>query len=52
MSNLVRWRTVQVPKVLLDKVEKQLTKKSTTHTSISDFVSDAVRKELEKELVN
>ena len=52
MSNLVKWRTVQVPGVLLEKVERQLLKKSTTHTSISDFVSDAVRKELEREVRN
>jgi len=42
MSN-TNWRTVQLPASLVDKVEKKLKQKNSTHTGISDYITDKVR---------
>lgn len=46
MSN-TNWRTVQLPASLVDKVEKKLKQKNSTHTGISDYITDKVRRSLE-----
>jgi metal-responsive CopG/Arc/MetJ family transcriptional regulator len=40
-----RWKTVSLPAILIDKVEEHI-KKNPIHNSCSDFISDAIRKEL------
>ena len=46
-NNASLWRTVQVEGVLLDKVERYVGTDKAVYTNKSDFVSSAVRKELE-----
>ena len=44
------WRTVQLPASLVEKVEKELKKKNSTHRGISDYITDQVRRRLEVDL--
>ncbi len=48
LENKSRWRTVQVPAVILEKIEKQIGQKNSNFMSISDFVTDCLRKEVER----
>lgn len=43
------WRTVQLPAPLVEQVEKKLKQKNSTHTGISDYITDKVRRSLEEE---
>ncbi len=43
------WRTVQIPSVLAEQIADYTSRENKTgHTSISDFVSDYVRKGLKE----
>lgn len=41
------WRTVQIPVVLIEKIEIALKRKNSTFKTKSDFITYAIRKELE-----
>jgi len=41
------WRTVQLPEFIVQRIEKQLKKKDSTHRNISDFITDKLRREFE-----
>ncbi len=49
MSQLTekRWRSVMLPAPLVDEVEKRVNKKGSSFTGISDYITFALRKDLE-----
>jgi Arc/MetJ-type ribon-helix-helix transcriptional regulator len=50
MSQLTekRWRSVMLPAPLVDEVERRVSKKGSSFTGISDYITFALRKDLEE----
>ena len=46
--NQNNWRPVQLPKNLVDRIEKETKKSNSLYRNISDYISTLIRQELEK----
>lgn len=42
----MKWRTVQLPASLVEDVEVKVSKKGSSYTGISDYISDVLRQDL------
>jgi|APSaa5957512535_1039671.scaffolds.fasta_scaffold05746_10 hypothetical protein len=45
--NKTNWRAVQLPKILVDKIENLTKNPQSNYRNISDYISTLIRKELE-----